>query len=71
MRVKPWMVLVGGFSLMKLMGAFVPPPQGKDLKIMLTWFLTFVIMSLCLRKGQCDVSWFGLADGYVIWRRCQ
>ncbi|CAJ1451538.1 unnamed protein product [Effrenium voratum] len=24
------MVLVGGFSLMKLMGAFVPPPQGKD-----------------------------------------
>ena len=40
MRVKPWMVLVGGFSLMKLMGAFVPPPQGKDLKIMLTWFLT-------------------------------
>ena len=71
MRVKPWMVLVGGFSLMKLMGAFVPPPQGKDLKIMLTWFLTFVIMSLCLRKGQCGVSCFGLADGYVIWRRCQ
>ncbi|CAJ1447942.1 unnamed protein product [Effrenium voratum] len=27
-RVKPWMVLVGGFSLMKLMGAFVPPPQA-------------------------------------------
>ncbi|CAJ1391060.1 unnamed protein product [Effrenium voratum] len=26
-RVKPWMVLVGDFSLMKLMGAFVPPPQ--------------------------------------------
>ncbi|CAJ1374730.1 unnamed protein product [Effrenium voratum] len=24
-RVKPWMVLVGDFSLMKLMGAFVPP----------------------------------------------
>ena len=71
MRVKPWMVLVGGFSLMKLMGAFVPPPQGKERKIMLTWFLTFVIMSLCLRKGQCDVSCFGLADGYVIWRRCQ
>ena len=45
--------------------------QGKDLKIMLTWFLTFVILSLCLRKGQCDVSCFGLADGYVIWRRCQ
>ena len=61
MRVKPWMVLVGGFSLMKLMGAFVPPPQGKDLKIMLTWFLTFVIMSLCLRKGQCDVSCFRLS----------
>ncbi|CAJ1346314.1 unnamed protein product [Effrenium voratum] len=30
-RVKPWMVLVGGFSLMKLMGAFVPPPQGINL----------------------------------------
>ena len=45
--------------------------QGKDLKIMLTWFLTFVIMILCLRKGQCDVSCFGLADGHVIWRRCQ
>ncbi|CAJ1457154.1 unnamed protein product [Effrenium voratum] len=27
-RVKPWMVLVGGFSLVKLMGAFVPPPQA-------------------------------------------
>ncbi|CAJ1348920.1 unnamed protein product [Effrenium voratum] len=35
-RVKPWMVLVGGFSLMKLMGAFVPPPQGKAVPVRCT-----------------------------------
>ena len=70
-RVKPWMVLVGGFSLVKLMGAFVPPPQVKDMKIMSTWFLTPVVMRLCVRKGQFDVSCFRLADGYVIWRRFQ
>ena len=29
-RVKPWMALVAGFSLMKLMGAFVPPLQVGD-----------------------------------------
>ena len=41
-RVKPWMVLVGDFSPMKLMGAFVPPPQVKDLN-MSSWFPTFVL----------------------------
>ncbi|CAJ1397334.1 unnamed protein product [Effrenium voratum] len=35
-RVKPCMVLVGGFSLMKLMGAFVPPPQGKAVPVRCT-----------------------------------
>ena len=65
-RVKPWMALVAIFILVKLMGAFVPPPQVKELKVMSSCFLTFVLKSLPLRQSQFEVLCFRLADGDVI-----